>query len=334
MGRVRSRQSAGRSLANCLPPRLLPLLLLLPRLALPACGEDGVWLQVLGSGGPELDDGRTSSAYLVWQEGKARVLVDMGSGGMARFEQAGARVTDLDAVLLSHFHVDHSNDLAALVKGSWFTQRGRDLPLYGPSGNERMPGAEDFVQALLGASGAWHYLSGYLDGRESYRLSVHEVPAAGTAQATFTPGPDLVIAAAPVHHGPLPALAWRVELADTVVAFSGDMSGRNGTLPALARDAEILVAHNAIPEGAEAAALNLHMPPSMIGRIAAEAKVRQLVLSHRMNRSLGREEETLALIRKSYDGPVHFADDLQCFSVRNAEIQFDDEVGLQHPPPN
>jgi ribonuclease BN (tRNA processing enzyme) len=60
-------------------------------------------------------------------------------------------------------------------------------------------------------------------------------------------------------------------------------------------------------------ARSLHMPPSAIGRIAAEEKVRQLVLSHRMNRSLGREEETLALIRKSYDGPVHFADDLQCF---------------------
>jgi ribonuclease BN (tRNA processing enzyme) len=304
---------AGRCFASCLPPLLLPLFLLLPRPALPACGEDGVWLQVLGSGGPELDDGRTSSAYLVWHAGKGRVLVDLGSGGMARFEQAGARLTDLDAVLLSHFHVDHSNDLAALLKGSWFTQRGRDLPLYGPSGNERMPGAEDFVQALLGAQGAWRYLSGYLDGQENYRLSVTEVTATGTAQKEFSPSPDLAIAAAPVHHGPNPALAWRVRVADTVVAFSGDMSGRNGTLPALARDADILVAHNAIPESAGATARSLHMPPSVIGRIAAEAKVRQLVLSHRINRSLGREEETLALIRKFYDGPVHFADDLQCF---------------------
>jgi ribonuclease BN (tRNA processing enzyme) len=312
MGRIRPGRLAGRSLSSC----LLGVLLLLPRLALPACGEDGLWLQVLGSGGPELDDGRTSSAYLVWHEGKARVLVDMGSGSMARFEQAGARVSGLDAVLLSHFHVDHSNDLAALVKGSWFTQRRRVLPLYGPSGNERMPGAEDFAQALLGARGAWHYLSGYLDGREDYLLSVNEVPAAGTAQTAFTLGPDLAVVAAPVHHGPNPALAWRVQMADTAVAFSGDMSGRNGTLPALARGADILVAHHAIPEAAEAAALSLHMPPSVIGRIAAEAGVGQLVLSHRMKRSLGREEETLALIRKSYDGPVHFADDLQCFRAR------------------
>jgi ribonuclease BN (tRNA processing enzyme) len=99
------------------------------------------------------------------------------------------------------------------------------------------------------------------------------------------------------------------------VVFSGDMSGRNGTLPGLARDADILVAHHAIPEGAGATALSLHMPPSEIGRIAAEAKVRQLVLSHRMNRSLGREQESLTLIRKSYDGPAHFADDLNCFAA-------------------
>lgn len=165
-------------------------------------------------------------------------------------------------------------------------------------------------------------------------MSVNEVPAAGIAQTTFTLGPDLVIAAAPVHHGPNPALAWRVQLADTVVAFSGDMSGRDGTLPALARDADVLVAHHAIPEAAGATARSLHMPPSMIGCIAGEAKARQLVLSHRMNRSLRREEETLALIRKSYDGPVHFADDLQCFGAGDGGIQPGDEAGLQHPPPS
>jgi ribonuclease BN (tRNA processing enzyme) len=270
----------------------------------------------------------------VWHEGKARVLVDLGGGSLARFEQAGADLTDLEVVLISHFHVDHSGDLAALVKASWFTQRRRDLPLYGPSGNELMPGAEDFVKRLLGGSGAWRYLSSFLDGRENYRLSVHEVLAGGKSQSKVTLSPDLAIAAVPVQHGPVPALAWRVQVADSVFAFSGDMSGSNGTLPDLAREADILVAHNAIPEGAEAAALSLHMPPSVIGRIAGQAKVRQLVISHRMNRSLGREDETLALIRESYDGPVHFADDLQCFRARDGGIQPGDEAGSQHPPPS
>jgi glyoxylase-like metal-dependent hydrolase (beta-lactamase superfamily II) len=133
---------------------LLGLLLLVPRLALPACGGDGLWLQVLGSGGPELDDGRSSSGYVVWHDGKARVLVNLGGGSLARFEQADADLADLEAVLISHSHVDHSADLAALVKGPWFTQRRRELPHYGPSGNELMPGATDFVDRLLGPAGA------------------------------------------------------------------------------------------------------------------------------------------------------------------------------------
>ena len=36
---------------------------------------EGVALQVLGSGGPIADDGRASSSYIVWIDGKSRVLM-------------------------------------------------------------------------------------------------------------------------------------------------------------------------------------------------------------------------------------------------------------------
>jgi ribonuclease BN (tRNA processing enzyme) len=58
----------------------------------------------------------------------------------------------------------------------------------------------------------------------------------------------------------------------------------------------------------------LHMPPSVIGRIAHEAGVKQLVLAHRMRRTLGRETETLESIKRHYTGPVAFANDLDCFT--------------------
>jgi ribonuclease BN (tRNA processing enzyme) len=57
------------------------------------------------------------------------------------------------------------------------------------------------------------------------------------------------------------------------------------------------------------------MPPSVIGRIAADAHVKRLVLSHRMLRTLGKEDQTRTEIRKRYAGPVQFADDLGCFPV-------------------
>jgi ribonuclease BN (tRNA processing enzyme) len=273
-----------------------------------------VHVQVLGSGGPEADDGRVSASYLVWQDGQARLLVDMGSGSFSGFERSGAQVKTLDALLFSHFHVDHANDLPALVKASWFIERSRDLPLFGPAGNDRMPGAQEFTAALFGAGGAYRYLGDFLDGRAAFRLLPEAIPADGGDRQVALERDDLRAEAVPVNHGPIPALAWRIELGGKSLVFSGDMSGRNQTLAGLAQGADLMVAHHAIPEGTEGIARNLHMPPSVIGAIAGEAAVSQVVLSHRMNRSLGREPESLEHIRRHYSGPVHFAEDGQCFT--------------------
>ena len=82
----------------------------------PGCGTGGVALQVLGSGGPELQDKRASTSYLVWRGGVPRVLVDSGGGSALRFGESGATMSDLDVILLTHLHVDHTADLTALVK--------------------------------------------------------------------------------------------------------------------------------------------------------------------------------------------------------------------------
>lgn len=277
------------------------------------CSQDGVWLQVLGSGGPELDDTRASSGYVIWQDGKARILIDLGSGSALRFEQSGASVNDLDVILLSHLHADHSSDLPALVKASFFTDRKRDLPVYGPTGNHLMPALTIFVQRLFGPDGAFRYLSDYLDGRESYRLLPHDVEASIKSRQVIKTSLPYGLTAVSVHHGPVPALAWRVEIAGRSMVFSGDMNNRNAVLARLAKQADILVAHHAIPEITSGVARNLHMPPSVIGEIASKAKVKQLLLSHRMQRTLGREKASIRFIRKNYTGPLAFADDLQCF---------------------
>jgi ribonuclease BN (tRNA processing enzyme) len=295
---------------------IIPLLILIcvtPLQAAPACGQDGVWLQVLGSGGPELDDGRASSGYLIWQDGKARILVDLGSGSLLGFEQSGAQLNDLDVVLFSHFHVDHSNDLPALVKASFFTDRQRNLSLYGPTGNRLMPSATTFVKTLFGPTGAFSYLNSYLDGSDTYRLLVYDVAAGNKSTQDVMADSAYHITAVPVHHGPIPALAWRVAIGGKSLVFSGDMNNDNDTLTSLAKQADLLVAHHAIPEGAVGVARNLHMPPSVIGQIAGKARVKQLVLSHRMKRTFGKETQTTKLIREHYQGPMTFAEDLQCF---------------------
>lgn len=280
------------------------------------CANEGVWLQVLGSGGPEINDGRASSGYLIWHNGKARILIDMGAGSLFHFEQSGASLNDLDVILMSHFHVDHSNDLPALIKASFFTARNRDLLLYGPGGNRLMPSATKFVRTLFGKNGAFKYLNSYLDGSERYQLLAYNVDTNIKNKKEVIANSSYRITALPVHHGPIPSLAWSVEIEGKKLVFSGDMNNDNHTLFSLAKNAALFVAHHAVPEEAKGIARNLHMPPSEIGKIAAKAKVKQLLLSHRMNRTLGRENISTDFIRQAYKGPLYFADDLQCFQAK------------------
>jgi len=279
------------------------------------CTGRGVEVQVLGSGGPELEDKRASSSYLVWQDGRPRVLVDSGGGSALRFGQAGAHVAQLDAVLFTHLHIDHSADFPALIKSSYFEERQLPLPVYGPSGNPTFPSTTEFVADLFDRKrGAYRYLGDFLAGQDGgYVLQAHDVDLRPGEIRTVLSAHDFELAATQVIHGGVPALAWRVRIGGRSIVFSGDTNGENGNLERLAKDADLFVAHNAVPEGERGAALQLHMPPSAIGRIAKSAAVGQIVLSHRMQRTLGRESETRSVIARQYAGPVTFAEDLDCF---------------------
>jgi ribonuclease BN (tRNA processing enzyme) len=283
-----------------------------------SCGSQGIALQVLGSGGPELQDKRASSSYLVWQDGRARVLIDAGGGSALRFGESGAQMSQLDVILFTHFHVDHSGDFPALIKSSWFEDRNRPLPIYGPPGNDFMPSTTEFVSDLFGDKhGAYRYLSELFEPAEkgSYKMQPHNVVADSMPVALFR-SRDLAASAVRVVHGAVPALAWRVEIGGKVIVFSGDTNGSGEGLVRLAMNADLFVAHNAVPEGAVGIERRLHMPPSVIGQIAEDAKVKRLIVSHRMLRTLGKEAQTESEIRKHYLGPLAFANDLDCFPVR------------------
>jgi ribonuclease BN (tRNA processing enzyme) len=315
------RQSSGAFATPACFLTLLSFLLscaLLPSAAAQSCGSQGVAVQVLGSGGPELQDKRASSSYLVWENGQPRILIDAGGGSALRFGESGAQMSQLDLILFTHFHVDHSGDFAALIKSSWFEDRKRPLPIYGPPGNDFMPSTTEFVSDLFGDKhGAYRYLSELLvPGQEgSYLMQPHNVVASSTPVAVFHSG-DLSASAVRVIHGPVPALAWRIEIDGKVIVFSGDSNGEGEGLVRLAKNADLFIAHNAVPEGIVGIERRLHMPPSVIGQIAEDANVKHLVLSHRMLRTLGKEDQTQSEIRKRYSGPLAFANDLDCFPVR------------------
>src|SRR5580700_8295708 len=123
-------------------------------------------------------------------------------------------MSQLDLLLFTHYHVDHSGDFSALIKSSWFEDRKRPLPIYGPPGNGFMPSTTEFVSDFFGDKrGVYRYLSELLTvGEEgSYKMNPHSVVAGSTPAAVFHSG-DLTVQAVRVIHGAVPALAWRVEV--------------------------------------------------------------------------------------------------------------------------
>lgn len=275
-----------------------------------------VALQVLGSGGPEMGDKRASSAYIVWIDGKSKILVDFGGGASLRFEESNAKVEDLDVILLTHLHVDHTADIPALLKSTFFTRASGELPIYGPEAKHFMPSTKKFIERLFeDDKGAWQYLGDHLDGSARLQLKAHDVDASRNVKTIYKKG-DITIKAVSVHHGPIPAVAYRVNVGDKSITFSGDMNGDYHTLETLAKGTDILVAHNAVPKGSRGVAAKLHMTPNIIGQIAQKAQPKRVILSHRMLRTLGREKETRKEIRKYYNGSIRFANDKSYYKVK------------------
>ncbi len=275
-------------------------------------------VEVLGSGGPLADDGRASAGYLVWTDGKARLLIDAGGGIFLRFGESGASFRTLDAILISHFHADHVADLPAILKSGSFEKRIEPLLIAGPSGNSYFPRLGAFLEAMFSPEvGAYRYLSGYLTGENGLPLLKQTEIDAVTEQAhTILDEDDLRVVALPVNHGDVPALAFSVTVDAKTAVFAGDQSllseyfddALEGSAP------ELLIAHHAIPE-AKGQPRGLHRAPSSIGDMAAGMKARKLVLSHNMQRALDVRGKSLKAIAKNYHGPVIIADDHDCFQI-------------------
>ena len=279
-------------------------------------GSDEPMLQVLGSGGPIADDGRASSGYLVWIDGRSRFLIDAGGGIFLRFGEAGARFADLNHIAISHFHTDHSTDLVALLKSGYFSNRTRKLPVSGPAAGGDYPGTDDYLKRLLDQDhGAYAYLDGYLDGSAGLvELESIEVdPKLTQASRVYQdPDADIEIYALGVPHGPVPTLAYRIRIGQRSIVFSGDQNGNSDAFIDFAHDTDLLVMHMPVPENISGVGRKLHAPPSLIGKIAAETGTRKLLLSHFMARSLENREQNLKQIRSRFSGTLVNAVDLDC----------------------
>src|SRR5215470_12980987 len=103
-------------------------------------------LTILGSGTGTPDGTRNSAGYFVELPG-ARVMLDCGAGCVHASARYGLPWQDLTHLFVSHFHVDHVGELAALMwafKYGMKSRRTAPLTLAGPRGLDRvMKGLND-----------------------------------------------------------------------------------------------------------------------------------------------------------------------------------------------
>ena len=278
------------------------------------CPSTGVAVQILGSGGPRAGTGRASASYLVWVDGRARVMVDVGGGSFVRFGESGAELADLDLLAISHLHPDHVTDLPGLL---WLSDAARQAPLAiaGPSGSDGFPSLPFFLSQLFDpVRGAFQILSGTLGGPgRGVLLEPTTVDVARSGPMPILQERWVTVHALPVPHGNVPALAYRVAAQGTTVVFSSDQNGGDPRFVDFSRDATALVMHMAVAPTTGPAS-DLHASPGTVGQVAADASVQQLILSHLFVHDGPEDlEGALGEIGTRYTGAVRVGEDLACY---------------------
>jgi ribonuclease BN (tRNA processing enzyme) len=302
---------------SALRRRLAALLLCLGLLPHPAAAFTRIVL--LGTaGGPAFNRTRAQPAHAV-QVGAVVYLVDCGGGVGDQYVRAGLPPSLLRHVFVTHFHSDHVADLLTFPVRSWgfIEASGEPLTLHGP---------KPLKQAVKGGLRQFAFdrdIRERDEGKERFErlLRVHQFKREGIVHRD-----DLVtVTAARVDHVPIrDAFAYRFDTPDLSVVFSGD-TAPSPALVRLAASADFLV-HEVLtwtPEEAAAAVglpldhpfvqhlLNSHTSYRDVGRIAADAGVGTLVLTHFVPADGPLDPDAvLAEVRKSFAGPVVFGEDL------------------------
>jgi ribonuclease BN (tRNA processing enzyme) len=221
--------------------------------------------------------GGAQSGYLL-ESGGGRLLLDCGPGVLARLRESEPW-PDLDAIAITHWHLDHWGDLVPWVWGRMF----------GPGENTQRPdlwippGGSEMLEAIGARLGRPNMFAGTFDLYEYVDGQPFE--AAG-----------FEVRAERVLHYEMLAFGFRASANGTVLAYSGD-SGPSDALPKLAENADLFVC--------EATLLQPNPEGGTRGHLAADEAVeafersgaKRLLITHRP-----RERPLDAGLEQAYDG--------------------------------
>ena len=280
--------------------------------------KQGTQLVLLGTvAGPVLHPRRMMSSQAVVVDG-AVYLFDCGYGALTRFAAAGLRLADVRAIFITHHHSDHNADYPNVIHLAWIQGLTRNVPIFGPPPMQRIHDAavefhhEDF-NIRIRATGRTP---------PSECFTINEISQGGVVFEDE----NVRVTSALVDHPPFEhAFAFRVDSKDRAVVISGDTAYCPAMID-LARGADLLL-HEAmhepgidamlaarpyVPPGLRNFLVNGHTSAEDCGRIASQAGVRTLALTHLLPSDDGLVSDDVWINEASrhFDGKIIVTQDL------------------------
>src|SRR6266540_5830354 len=277
--------------------------------------ENRIDVVLLGTGYPRPYPDRAGPSTAVIVNGRY-FIVDAGRAVVLRLSALQQPMPQIAAVFLTHLHSDHTSGLPDLFNTSWVMGRKQPLQLYGPRGTQEL------VDGLL---------KFYAEDIQIRRDLVEKLEPKGAeidvhivSEGSVYKDNDLTVTAFTVDHRPVePAFGYRFESGGKIIVISGD-TAPSDNLVKFAHGADILVHEVYMPgyfvnarsvevsrgDTAEAARRlsRYHTDAAEVGKIAAAAGVKKLVLTHLIPPEDGEKMRELAA--KSFSGEIVVGKDL------------------------
>jgi ribonuclease BN (tRNA processing enzyme) len=242
-------------------------------------------LILLGTGGGPRPRRASSAPAQVVVVDDAAYVVDCGDGVARQLVLAGVPLPSLRHIFITHHHSDHNADYGNLIWLAWAAGLRTRVDSWGPPPLERMT-------ELFFEMNAYDIRTRIADeGRVPLvpLVHVHELREGGI----ILQDERIKVTAALVRHPPVvPAFGYRFDSRDRSIVISGDTAPSDALIE-LARGADVLV-HDALYPAAvdrlvagvpnatalKQSILSHHTTAEDAGRVAAQAGVKLLVLSH------------------------------------------------------
>ncbi|MBZ0293845.1 MAG: MBL fold metallo-hydrolase [Anaerolineae bacterium] len=275
-------------------------------------------ITLLGTGTPILETDRQGSAVLVQLE-SANLLFDCGRGVNTQLLRAGLSPADVDVVFITHHHADHIGDLGDVLIAAWHGGRSQPFHVYGPQGTAAIVNGlfeHIYAREIAFSMRLEEQLDSPLPDIRDI-VQVHDI-VPGPAQETAA----YRVLSAYVDHGSAlmpteewPCLGYRVEAGGATITLSGDTIPCDG-LELLAQDADVLVQCCYLAEAEvtspafEFLSRYVIASSGQVGKLAARARVKKLVLTHFRQKSDALMQSLVEDIRQDYTGEVILGADL------------------------